>query len=437
VDREGDAARLLVPAEGKEGRAHRKASTVVMPTNSTNRLGLSCHWLLVILLLAATSSASPAPLVGHDVALADGRRFTLNLPAGYQIRVAAEGLRRVRFMAAAPDGRLFATDLYNRTDNSRGRVYALEDFDPEGRRFRKVTPYLSGLRNPNSIAFYTDPSGAQWLYVALTDRLVRYRYEAGSSQPNAKPEVLATFPDYGLDYKYGGWHLTRTIAIGSGGKIYVSVGSSCNACEEKEEIRASVVEMSADGSNRRFFAHGLRNAVGMKFVGSDLYVTNMGADHLGDAAPEDTMYKLRDGVDYGWPYCYVMKRRGIPDPRFASSPRAGHCTDVPKALAAFPAHASPLGLAWFGDDAPAELRQSFLVALHGSSKRSLHHGYRVARVTTDGHVEDFITGFQAGAKVIGRPADIFALTADSFLVTDDYAGVIYWVGKQGGMQVSR
>jgi glucose/arabinose dehydrogenase len=392
---------------------------------------------LVALLFAAAPSARSAPvvqaLVAHEVTLADGRRFTLSLPAGYQIRVAAEGLRRVRFMAAAPDGRLFVTDLYNRTDNKRGRIYVLEDFDPASSRFRKVTPYLSGLRNPNSIAFYTDPSGVPWLYVALTDRLVRYHYEAGSSKPAGTPEVLATFPDYGLDYKYGGWHLTRTIAIGPGGKLYVSVGSSCNACEEKEDIRATVVEMSADGSNRRFFARGLRNAVGMRFVGDDLHVTNMGADHLGDAAPEDTMYKLHYGADYGWPHCYVIKKHAVPDPLFASTPgRAGggDCSQVPRPLATFPAHASPLGLAWFGDAAPPELRQSFLVALHGSSKRSLHHGYRVARVTAEGHVDDFITGFQAGTKVIGRPADVFPLTANSFLVTDDYAGVIYWIGKQ-------
>ena len=66
--------------------------------------------------------------------------------------------------------------------------------------------------------------------------------------------MLATFPDYGLGYKYGGWHLTRTIAVGGNGKIYVSVGSSCNACEEKEAVRASILEMDADGKNQRHFA---------------------------------------------------------------------------------------------------------------------------------------------------------------------------------------
>ena len=126
-----------------------------------------------------------------------------------------------------------------------------------------MIPYLTGLRNPNSLAFLPIGAGASWLYLALTDRLLRYRYRAGDNAPAEKPEVLATFPDYGLSYKYGGWHLTRTIVIGGNGKVYVSVGSSCNACEEKEEVRASVLEMDPDGRHPRYFARGLRNAVGM------------------------------------------------------------------------------------------------------------------------------------------------------------------------------
>ncbi|HWW60578.1 MAG TPA: glucose/sorbosone dehydrogenase [Thermoanaerobaculia bacterium] len=348
--------------------------------------------MIAALLLAAT-------LVPHTVALKDGRRITLNLPPGYELRVAAEGLRRVRFMAKAPDGRLFVTDMYNRTDNKRGKVYVLDGFDAKTSRFASIAPYLENLRNPNSVAF-----DAQWMYVALTDKLVRYRYVAGSMKPDGEPQVLATFPDYGLDYKYGGWHLTRSIAIAPDGKLYVSVGSSCNACEEKEAVRATVLVMAPDGSGQRIFARGLRNAVGLKFVGSTLFATNMGADHLGDNKPPDNLYALRDGVDYGWP-SYAK---------------------VPKAFANFPAHASPLGLEQF--------QGGFLVALHGSSKKSLNHGYRVAFVDARGHVTDFITGFLANAKILGRPADIFRYNATTLLITDDYAGVIYAVEMGSGLE---
>ncbi len=219
-------------------------------------------------------------------------------------------------MARSPDDRIFVTDMYNLTDNKRGVVYILDQFDPATRQFKKLTKYLSDLRNPNSVAFYTDRIGTNWFYLALTDRLVRYRYETGSEAPSGEPEVLATFPDYGLGYKYGGWHLTRTVVVGGNGKIYVAVGSSCNACEEKEEVRATIVEMDPDGKNRRYYARGLRNAVGIKWVKDRLWATNMGSDHLGDHRPADTFYAIEEEKNYGWPYCYQAGAKVFPDPKF-------------------------------------------------------------------------------------------------------------------------
>jgi glucose/arabinose dehydrogenase len=286
------------------------------------------------------------------------------------------------------------------------------------------------LRNPNSVAFHTDAQGRDWFYLALTDRLLRYRYASGADQPLGKPEVLATFPDYGLDYKYGGWHLTRTLAFGPNGKLYVSVGSSCNACVEKEDVRATVIEMNPDGSGRRFYARGLRNAVGLRWVDGALYATNMAADHLGKDKPADTMHALQAGANYGWPYCYQSGPGVFADPEFNPRGRRLRCRDVPRAFAAFDAHSSPLGLEHFGAGEPSELSNSFLVALHGSTNRRLGRGYRVVRVPEGGGTPvDFITGFQQAGKVYGRPADIFRLDAGAFLLTDDHAGVVYYVDK--------
>jgi glucose/arabinose dehydrogenase len=197
---------------------------------------------------------------------ANGKQITLNLPADYDVRVALDGLKRVRFMAKSPDGRIFATDMFNRADNKRGQVLILDGWNTAENRFARAVPYLQHLRNPNSIAFYTDKSGQAWLYVALTDRLVRYRYKAGDMQPSGDPEVLAHYPDYGLDYKYGGWHLTRTIAFGSiTGKphMFVSVGSSCNACTETEAVRATISIMDPDGNHSMIVVKNVRNAVGL------------------------------------------------------------------------------------------------------------------------------------------------------------------------------
>jgi glucose/arabinose dehydrogenase len=379
----------------------------------------------------ASESNTAARLVPNRVSLSNGKSFTLNLPEGFALSVAADGLKRVRFMAESPDGRVFVTDMYNLTDNSRGAVYILEGFDPATGRFAKVTPYLTRLRNPNSVAFHTDARGANWLYLAMTDKLVRFRYEPGDDAPRTPPETLATFPDYGLNYKYGGWHLTRTVAFGPSGKLYVSVGSSCNACLEKEEVRASVLEMDADGSNRRFYARGLRNAVGLRWVGGRLFATDMGADHLGRDKPADTMYSLQEGADYGWPFCYRSGVKILPDPEFNPKGKKRSCRSVPVGYAAFDAHSAPLGLEHFDASAAAGLSDSFLVALHGSTNKSLGRGYKVVRVRAGGGAPvDFITGFQRAGRVYGRPADIYGYGVDAFLLTDDHAGAVYYVYKK-------
>ena len=369
----------------------------------------------------------PVKLTPHNIVLSKTKKFDLYLPEDFEITIAARGLKRVRFLARSPDNRIFVTDMFNRTDNSRGAVYILDDFDAKSGKFARVTAYLTGLRNPNSIAFHTDARGSHWFYLALTDRLLRYKYTAGELVPSSSPEVLATFPDYGLSYKYGGWHLTRTIALGNG-KLYISVGSSCNSCEETEAVRASVLEMDLDGKNQRAFVTGLRNAVGLKWVKGQLYATNMGADHLGDFKPDDAMFVVQNGMNYGWPYCYEYKNQIYADNKFSESRKKIDCKVVPTAYIAFGAHSSPLGFDYFDSSNTATtLKNYFLVALHGSSKRPLKRGYSVMRVKKGAPVQDFIRGFLQNGIIYGRPADVMSFGKNAFLVTDDYSGVIYYV----------
>jgi len=378
----------------------------------------------LLLLSFHVSTFAVSKLTPHHITLANGKSFDLNLPDGFEIAVAAQGLKRVRFMALSPDNRLFVTDMYNKTDNSRGVVYILDQFDSNTHQFKKITKYLSGLRNPNSIAFYTDRNGMEWFYLALTDRLVRYHYERGKDSPSGEPQVLATFPDYGLGYKYGGWHLTRTVLIGANGKLYISVGSSCNACEEKEGVRASILEMDPDGKNQLHFARGLRNAVGLRWVNNRLYATNMGSDHLGPNRPADTFYAMQAPANYGWPYCFQAGLKVYADPKFNPGGAKFDCGKVPQALVPFAAHSSPLGFEYF--------ENSFLVALHGSTTKRLGRGYRVVRISESrpGVAEDFITGFlESPTTINGRPADVFNFER-GFLLTDDYSGVVYYVYRK-------
>jgi hypothetical protein len=77
---------------------------------------------LALLIVYPLAALAQPRLVPHSIATKDGRKFALNLPADFEIIPAAEGLKRVRFFAKAPDGRIFVTDMYNLTDNKRGAI---------------------------------------------------------------------------------------------------------------------------------------------------------------------------------------------------------------------------------------------------------------------------------------------------------------------------
>jgi len=437
----------------------------------------------------------------HTLTYAPGKQITLNLPATFDINIAATGLKRVRFFARAPDGRIFVTGMHDLGDNQLGSIFILDGWNEQTRRFTRITHYLDHLRNPNNLAFWTDPTTKQsWLYLPLTDRLLRYKYNAGDNAPVSEPETMIRFPDYGLHYKYGGWHLTRTVAVvdlqGST-RIFVSVGSSCNYCQEDEVARASVISMDPDGTNQKVEAQGMRNAVDLHQVsGIDrqpVFATNMGDDHLGNNLPEDTFFQLdlsRDAApNYGWPTCYFANGKpildttklptlgaaraagitvagpspkknpndsvygnqaGVADAGTNLSAGGGHapvedpnvnlgqaptplssCSSVPAAYTTFAAHSSPLGFAYFGTD-NSELAGSFLVALHGASHPGIGTGYRVVQFTPeDRKPRDFVTGFLTkvnGKPVVhGRPCGILRLDRDTFLLSDDYLGIIYYV----------
>ncbi|HEX4029314.1 MAG TPA: hypothetical protein VHX20_03075 [Terracidiphilus sp.] len=434
--------------------------------------------------------------VRHTLHYASGKSITLSLPASLDIDIAASGLRRVRFLARSPDGRIFVTGMHDISDNTRGSVFILDGWDAHTHTFRRVIHYLDHLRNPNNLAFWTDPAtGQSWLYLPLTGRLVRYKYNAGDNAPSSPPETLMRFPGYGLSYKYGGWHLTRTVAVAQvngATRIFISAGSSCNYCQEHEVLRASVVSMDPDGKHPVLIAQGLRNAVDLHAIadvdGGALFATNMGDDHLGDQLPEDTFFEIDKDpaapLNYGWPACYfahgkpVLDTTPLPtldDPsKMAPTPAGdaadsiygrqtgvaaagtnlvaggghavgpdpnaalGHapqplksCDHVPLAYTTFAAHSSPLGFAYF-PSTDMVFQDSFLVALHGASHPHIGTGYRVARFSpSDRRPRNLITGFltleNGKPKVHGRPCGILRIGPDSFLLTDDYLGLVYFI----------
>lgn len=278
-----------------------------------------------------------------------------------------------------------------------------------------ATVAVRGLNKPHGMAFHNG-----WLYIANTDGVVRVRLDA-SGKAAGTPERLNR-------YGSGGGHWTRSIVFGPDNKMYVSIGSTCNLCVEKDSTRAAVMQFDENGKDGRMFARGLRNAVGMAFnpVTHELWVSQHERDNIEpnhENLPPEEINILRDGGDYGWPYCYGDR---IPNPEYHSTTRCA--TTIPPALE-MQAHSAPLSLTFLANatQLPTADRGDALVAFHGSWNRSIPTGAKVVRIRIQDNTpvgyEDFVTGWQRpdGTRW-GRPVDVAVLKDGSLLISDDGTG---------------
>jgi len=329
--------------------------------------------------------------------------FPLTVKEGYHIGVFAnlEG-SLPRVLAFDPGGTLLASIP------GRGRIIVLPDRDKNGIA-DEVKTLLSGLNRPHGIAFFEDK-----IYVAETDKVVRYDYDQKNFLTGTR-EVLFSLPG-------GGRHFTRTIKV-IDGKLYTSVGSSCDTCRENDEKLAAMLVSDIDGKNLRVYAKGLRNTVFFT-EGPDgkIWGTDMGRDFLGDNLPPDDINIIEEGKNYGWPYCYGDKVRDL---KFEGKENLDYCSRTTPPIYAIPAHNAPLGLTFMGG--------SLLVSLHGSWNSSVPVGYKVVTLDVNGrkvmNMQDFVTGFIKGTEVKGRPVDLVIDGEGKLFISDDKAGLVYVVTK--------
>ncbi|MGH9788137.1 MAG: PQQ-dependent sugar dehydrogenase, partial [Candidatus Acidiferrales bacterium] len=343
------------------------------------------------------------------------------LPAGFRLSVYAEGLGRARFMWFGPDG-----TLYVGTNERSGRVWALPDKNRDGRADENIV-FADGLYAPHSVVWKDGPEtslGAGWLYIGEGHQVIRARDTSGDLRADEKEVVVSGLPR-------GGNHFTRTVGFGPDGGLYVSVGSSCNACIEDDPRRATILRFNPDGSGMETFARGLRNAVGFTWhpETKDMWSVVNGRDLLGDDLPPEELNLVRRGDDHGWPYCYGNR---IPDPEFGSRER---CAGTVPDTFEMQAHSAPLGLAFYtGEMFPAEYRGDLFIAFHGSWNRSVPTGYKVVRVRFKDSrpvgIEDFVDVWYKRGRVEHRPVDVAVGPDGALYISDDRGGTIFRVTYQ-------
>lgn len=398
-----------------------------MPTRAT-RIAAGIV-IAVVLLLAAVAAFvwwGPIPvsdkrvmlgfLLGRGIEAPTPTRVAMQLrmPSGLAVHAYSTDVPLARVIIFTPAGDLIVS-------RTRAGVVSLLERDrdadgrPDGHRV-----LFEGLDGPHGLALRDG-----WLYIAERTAIGRVRFDS------ADGKVAGPYTHVLKGLTSDGFHQTRTIAFGPDGWLYLSQGSTCNACLEKDPRRATIMRLRPDGSGAEVIATGLRNSVGFDWAPWDgaLYATENGRDLLGDDFPPDELNRIERGGFYGWPY---INGNGVLDPDMGDAYDEAVRATGP--VHGFRPHNAPLGIHFLRSaDLPPGYERTALVALHGSWNRRTPDGYKVVALQwqPDGGIveSDFLTGFLGPDGIIGRPAWVTEGPDGAVYVSDDYAGVIYRVLK--------
>ena len=135
----------------------------------------------------------------------------LKLPDGFEIDVFADGLINPRALAVSKDGTLYATR------RSVGDVIMLKDGNGDGKADEVKT--VASRPDMHGIAIDGDKA-----YLVTVNDIYVTKINADGTFGELE-RIVDDLPD-------AGQHHDRTLAIGPDGMLYVSVGSTCNACDE-------------------------------------------------------------------------------------------------------------------------------------------------------------------------------------------------------------
>jgi len=368
--------------------------------------------------------------------------------AGTQVAAFAENLDHPRWLYVLPNGDVLVaeTNAPPKPDDSTGirgwvmkkvmgragagvpspnRITLLRDKDHDGVAETR-TVFLENLNSPFGMTLVGND-----LYVADTDRLLRFHYETGDTQIKSQPIKVTDLPGGTINH-----HWTKNvIASKDGSKLYVTVGSNSNVGENglaAEEGRAAIWEVDRATGNHRIFASGLRNPNGMGWEPDSgaLWTSVNERDEIGSDLVPDYITSVKDGAFYGWPFSYYGQHIDVRvDPQKPDM--------VAKAIApdyAVGPHTASLGFTFAeGSKLPAPFTNGAFVGQHGSWNRNPHSGYKVIFVPfaagkPTGQPVDVLTGFlDKDEKAMGRPVGVVIDQQGDLLVADDVGNKVWRV----------
>ncbi|MEH2108278.1 PQQ-dependent sugar dehydrogenase [Nostoc sp.] len=379
---------------------------------------------------------------------------SLKVPPNFSISVYAR-IKQARFMAVAPNGDLLVSQP------STGKVLLVRS---NGSKDPIISDFVTGLRKPHDIVFHKIDK-TTYIYISETHQINRFIYNPGDLIAKNRQIVVIGLPDSSTSELKGAYgHELKNIALDANHKLYVSIASTCNACKEDTVSypkRGAIYQYDANGTNQRLFAQGLRNAEGLAFLPNtnDLWVVVNNRDNIAypfndnsgnygkiipsyvDDHPPEEFTKVRDGGNYGWPFCNPNPdtSNGLNNMPFDrdyqfNANGSVNCNAMDRISKGIQAHSAPLGLTFLQNtNFPSLYSTGAVVGLHGSWNRQKKTGYRIAyfpwntTTNTPGQEMDLVSGWVAPAtqQIWGRPVDMVVDQQGNLLISDDYSGTIY------------
>ena len=346
----------------------------------------------------------------------------LQMPEGFEVTVFADSLINPRMIAVAEDGAVYVTR------RAVGDVIMLRDEDGDG--WADGEPRVVANR-PTVHGIAID--GTTMYLVAIHEL---YRTEIQSDGSLAPLELLVDdFPDLGQ-------HPNPMVVVGPDSMLYITMGSTCNACGEDNPENATMLRVAPDGSSRTIFASGLRNTIGYGFepTSGEIYGMDHGIDWLGDNEQHEELNHIVEGKQYGWPYVYADGQYNPQDYPPGGITMEEWTAKSTEPLGLYTPHAAPMQLAFYtGDQFPEAYRGDAFIAMRGSWNRKPPSGYEVVRIRfEDGEpvgFEPFVKGFLVqegeGWGQLGRLCGLAQARDGSLLLSDDTNGIIYRIAYTG------
>jgi glucose/arabinose dehydrogenase len=368
------------------------------------------------------------------------------VPAGLEVKAFAAGFQHPRIVYPLPNGDVLVVEsngptapIYRPKDYIEGKIKALSgsgatggnritllrDEDNDGvSDMRSV--FIDHLNSPYGIVLVGND-----IYVADTDKLLKFAYTPGATQITEPGVTLTELPAQSPNH-----HWTKALAASpDGSKLYVGVGSNSNITENgigAEEGRAMIWEIDRTTGTKRTYASGTRNPTGLAFepTNGKLWAIVNERDEIGPDLVPDYLTAVQENAFYGWPYSYWGQHVDVR----VQPQRPEMVAQAVRPDYGLGSHVAPLGLVFSqGDSLPAQYRSGVFIGEHGSWDRDPPVGYKVVYIPfidgrPNGPPQDVVTGFISNdGKTRGRPVGVAIDRTGGILIADDVGNTIWRV----------